>query len=252
MAMGTIGSLAEFNPDSEKIETYLERVQLFFNANGVEEAKQVAVLLTVIGSNTYKLLSSLLAPTKPWEKSFTELAQTLRHHFEPQPLVIAERFHFHRCNQASGESISEYVAELRRLATHCDFGNYLEEALRDCLICGIRHENTQKRLLSEANLTLSKAIEITCNIEVMETQATQLKGTSSVPVMNVRPTTRNQSRDTTAQHASCTCCGGRNHRAKDCLFKDARCHKCNKLGHLAKVCRSKRPTVTTPLGRHPP
>ena len=143
MATTTIGTLTEFKPESEKIEAYLERVQLFFDANTIKEDKQVAVLLTVIGSSTYALLTSLLAPCKPREKSFAELAKTLRRHFDPKPLVIAERFHFHRRNQASGESISEYVAELRRLATHCEFGDYLQQALRDRFVCGIRHENTQ-------------------------------------------------------------------------------------------------------------
>ena len=131
MATTTIGTLTEFKPESEKIEAYLERVQLFFDANTIEEDKQVAVLLTVIGSSTYALLTSLLAPCKPREKSFAELSETLRSHFDPKPLMIAERFHFHRRNQASGESISEYVAELRRLATHCEFGDYLQQALRD-------------------------------------------------------------------------------------------------------------------------
>ena len=98
MATTTIGILTEFKPESEKIEAYLERVQLFFDANTIKEDKQVAVLLTVIGSSTYALLTSLLSPYKPHEKSFAELAETLRRHFDPKPLVIAERFHFHRHN----------------------------------------------------------------------------------------------------------------------------------------------------------
>ena len=115
MATGTIGSLTEFKPDSEKIEAYLEHVQLFFAANGIaaNDNKKVPVLLTVIGSPTYALLSSLLAPEKPGDKSFNVLKETLLRHFDPKPLVIAERFHFHRHNQASSESISEYVAELK-------------------------------------------------------------------------------------------------------------------------------------------
>ena len=84
-----------------------------------------------------------------------QLADVLRCHFNPKPLVIAERFHFHRHEQTSGESINDYVAELRRLATHCDFGDYLQQALRDHLICEIHHENAQQRLLLEADLSLS-------------------------------------------------------------------------------------------------
>ena len=97
MATGTIGSLTEFKPDSEKIEACLERVQLFFAANGIAangiaDNKKVPVLLTVIGSPTYALLSSLLAPEKPGDKSFNVLKETLLRHFDPKPLVIAERF----------------------------------------------------------------------------------------------------------------------------------------------------------------
>ena len=112
-------------------------MQQFFDANGIKDDKQIVVLLTVIGSSTYILLSSLIAPRKPGEKCFTGLSETLHRHFDPKPLVITERFHFHRRNQASGESISEYVAEPRRLETQCKFGNYLEQALRDHFICGL-------------------------------------------------------------------------------------------------------------------
>ena len=129
MAINTIGTLTEFKPKSEKTEAYLERVQLCFDANRIKEYNQVADFLTVIGSSIYALLSSLLAPRKPYEKSFAELSKSLRCHFEPKPLVIAERFHFHRCNQVSHENISENVAELRQLVTHCKFSDCLQQAL---------------------------------------------------------------------------------------------------------------------------
>ena len=61
-------------------------------------------------------------------------------------MVIAERFHFHHRNQHSGESIAEYVTELRKLALHCEFKDYLDQALRDRLVCGLLSESTQKKL----------------------------------------------------------------------------------------------------------
>ena len=88
----------------------------------------MAVLLIVIGSIIYALLSNLVAPSKPKEKNFSKFSEVLQRHFDPNPLVIAERFHFHRRDHAPGKSISNYLAELRRLATHCDFGEYPEQA----------------------------------------------------------------------------------------------------------------------------
>ena len=121
-SMATIRHLEPFRPKSECISAYLERVQLFFAANDVPQAKQVLGLLSAIRGKVYDLLSDLLAPEKPAEKSFDELKAILKAHYEPKPLVIAERFTFHRRNQHAGETVAEYVAELRCLATHCEFG----------------------------------------------------------------------------------------------------------------------------------
>jgi len=81
-------------------------------ANSIADEKKVAVPLSVIEAKIYTLLRDLLAPTKPQDKSFDELVTTLTTHFEPKPIVITETFHFRRCNQTSGDSVAEYVAEL--------------------------------------------------------------------------------------------------------------------------------------------
>ena len=104
----------------------------------------------------------------PQEKSFADLVETLKRHFEPKPVVIAERFHFHRRSQAVGESIADYLAELRRLSTHCAFGDYLDEALRDRLVCGLHSESIQRKLLAEVDLTLKRAVELAQGMEVLQ------------------------------------------------------------------------------------
>ena len=83
--------------------------------------KKVPIFLTSVGSETYGTLRNLLAPTNPKDKSFADIVAALKGHFEPKPLIIAERFHFHRRNQTSGEPIATYVAELCRLASKCEF-----------------------------------------------------------------------------------------------------------------------------------
>ena len=70
--------------------------------------------------------------------------------------MIAERFRFHKRDQKDGELILVYVAELRKLSEHCDFKANLNDALRDRLVCRIKHGNIQKKLLSESDLTLQK------------------------------------------------------------------------------------------------
>ena len=150
---------------------------MFLVANSIEADKKVPVLLSVIGGKTYALLGSLLAPEKPKDKTFEQLSDVLQKHFEPKPVVIVQRFHFHRRNQALGETVAENVAELRRLATHCKFEGYLEEALRDRLVCGLKNEGVQKRLLTYWDLTLVKAIEVAQSMEAAERDTQEMKST---------------------------------------------------------------------------
>ena len=57
--MATHGSMEAFNPQAEDWTIYAERLQHYLVANGVEDAdKKRAILLTVCGAPTYKLLRS--------------------------------------------------------------------------------------------------------------------------------------------------------------------------------------------------
>ena len=52
----------------------------------MEEAKQVATILSVIGGKTY----ALLAPDKPTSKSLKQLKKTLQTYFESKPVDIVK------------------------------------------------------------------------------------------------------------------------------------------------------------------
>ena len=54
--------------------------------------------------------------------------------------MITEHYQFDSRDLAAGESIGDYVAELRRLTAHCQFEattDYLEEALQHHSVCGL-------------------------------------------------------------------------------------------------------------------
>jgi len=157
--MTAIGKMESLDETQEKWETYAERVEQFFVANNIDEDRQVPTLLSLIGSKTYTLLRDLLSPDKPATKSFQEIVTILQQHLSPKPLEMAERFRFYKRNQREGETVLAYVAELKKLATHCNFFANLNEALRDRLVCGLQNMQIQRRLLSEANLKYSKAME---------------------------------------------------------------------------------------------
>ena len=124
--MAAFGQVQEFRPESESFAVYVESVQLFFTANDIPGRKKTPVFLSVVGGSTYGMLRNLVAPASPKDKSFEEIVEVLKAHFEPKPIVIVERYHFHQREQAPGESVTVYVAELSRLASTCAFDKYLD------------------------------------------------------------------------------------------------------------------------------
>ena len=84
----------------------------------ITEAKKVmGTFLTAVGVKTYELLKDIVAPAKPSELKFEEVVEHLNKHYDPKPLVIAERFKFHKRNQQVDKSITEYCAVLQKHAS---------------------------------------------------------------------------------------------------------------------------------------
>ena len=171
-------------------------------------------MLSINGGHTYALLSDLLAPEKPSSKSVEQLTQVLVKHYNPKPVVIAERFQFYRRNQAPTETVAEYEAELRRLATHCAFGDYLSAAIRDRIVCGLRNEHIQKRLLAETELMLTKIMEIAQSMEAADQNVQKLKGNE----LNLRV-----SEISLGTQKSCYRCGSAQHKPRACPYREAEC-----------------------------
>ena len=53
-----------------------------------------------------------------------------------------------------------YAADLKKLATHCNFGANRNEALRDKFVCVLQNVQIQTGFLSETKLKSFKALEI--------------------------------------------------------------------------------------------
>ncbi|XP_071944698.1 uncharacterized protein [Antedon mediterranea] len=175
-----IGKVEEFDSSLEAWDSYTERLDQYFVANKVDDDRKVPALLALIGPKTYTLLKNLCSPEKPATLSYADLITKLTTHLCPKPSEIAERFRFYKREQHSGESIASYIAELRRLAIHCNFGNTLTSTLRDIFVCGLRQENIQKRLLAVHDLKLDDAIKTAVAMETASRDATEFQKTRTL------------------------------------------------------------------------
>ena len=138
---GLFGDIAEFNKSSDDWESYHERLEFYFAANEVDDdGKKKAILLSSVGSDTYKLVRNLVSPSSPKDKTYDELTAVLKNHFSPAPSITLQRYKFNSAVRKSGQSVSEFIAYLLQLSKDCDFGDKLNDMLRDRLVCGIQDD----------------------------------------------------------------------------------------------------------------
>ncbi|XP_030850652.1 uncharacterized protein K02A2.6-like [Strongylocentrotus purpuratus] len=226
----TTGRAESYNPDIEQYESYRERMDYYFVANDIsDERKKVAVILSVMGAKEYRLLKSVVAPQKVSELTLKEVDEALKEHYNPKPPVMLERYKFYQRNQRADENIATYYAELKKMAETCDFSTFRKEALRDRFVCGLAEESVQRRLLSEDDITIEKAVKLATSMEAAS------KGTAALKTLEQKSST-----STTVNYGEieCYCCGKKGHTKKQCRYRELSCDNCHRKGHLKQVCKN--------------
>ena len=236
--------MTEFNINGkETFSNWKDRLGMYFLANSVTEAeRKKAVFLTVCGAEMYQLISSLVSPSLPINKTYDEMVTILLNHLNPKPNIIVERYKFNGRMRKSGESVASYIAELRRLSHTCDYHDTANDMIRDRLVFGIGDIGIQRKLLGELGLTLEKATTIAVGMETASREAATMSGHAQEvhEVDQDRGGARDQDRGGKSTFSKCFRCGDSRHRPNNCLFKDKDCFNCKQKGHISKVCTRKK------------
>ncbi|CAG2214138.1 unnamed protein product [Mytilus edulis] len=112
-----------------------------------------------------------------WKDKCAELEW--KDHRDPVPSEIIQRFKFNSRTRHSDESVRTFIAALRSLTEHCNYGDTLNAMLRDRLVVGIKSDRIQRRLLAEPNLTFEKALEIATAMETAEKNAQDIQASGT-------------------------------------------------------------------------
>ena len=127
--------------------------------------------------------------------------------------------------------MATYLAELRRLASTCEFHEFLNEALCDRLVCGLQEEGMQQRLLAKPK----RALELSEGIEAAQKDSKEIQSTENdLGAMNHVGQTKNNT-------VSCRCLGI-GYMQAECKYRSAKCNKCYHTRYLARACKRK-PTL---------
>ena len=228
---GLFGRDGEFIAERETFNAHVQRMKMFFTANNIVETtdegstqanrvvaeRKRAIFLTEVGAEVYSTLSNLLTPTKPKDTPFVDIVRVLQKHYNrSKPLEIAQSFHFGTRNQKSGESVGDYVLALKRLAVHCNYGEFLDRTLRDRFVCGLRNPNIQNKLLNTEDRTFEKACRIAKAMEMAERNTQEFHPTTSESPQVSQLTAQDDKNTNQEQFFRC---GGNNHSGQSCKLQ---------------------------------
>ena len=191
MAQNTYGKLSEFNLNStgQGWTEYCEQIEYYFSANAITDGKQKkAILLASVGNDTFKLIRNLFGQEdlKAETTTLENICKRVKDHLSSKPNYIFARSDFFDCARKSGQSIADFLVELRKLSEHCQFTNF-NEMLRDKLVNGLKDVQTKRRFfeIKEDKLTLEKAEQIALAVEKANLKATLLNPEPTQPLDTV-------------------------------------------------------------------
>ncbi|XP_053692318.1 uncharacterized protein LOC128740776 [Sabethes cyaneus] len=246
--MKLIGNLENFVPSTD-FDDYLERAENFFELNDIKDNTfKRKLIVHYIGLPAMKKLQQLLYPQTHKEVTYEKVIEKLKTYFSPKKNRIAQSVEFFKRNQNEFEKVADFAVELQALSKHCEFGQFLDNALRDKFIAGLWNAKIQGELLNSTDdTTFEKAVTVAKNLEQIEADMMKMKTRQEYTNrINAGQYTRRGRSKTRGQEECQRNYGSSARRSQSRKNmnrrgrKEITCYACGKKGHFARNCWGKR------------
>uniref|UniRef100_A0A0K0FRB1 RNA-directed DNA polymerase n=1 Tax=Strongyloides venezuelensis TaxID=75913 RepID=A0A0K0FRB1_STRVS len=228
MATGKlVQSIGEFNASQERIDDWLERLDVALLMAGItDETQQRLVLIRDMGPKAFAEVKSKLEPMKLRDTPLAKLVEILMDLYgKKKEGILVSRLELTNLKQKADEDARQFSSRLSALARECDlesWGPGRDGFLYTVFVNGLRDDGAKKFIIAskEERISLEKAVELCRGYEAanpMQSNIVEYIGSNGM---------------------KCQCCGRNGHSKEKCRMKDASCRKCGRKGHLQCVCRS--------------
>ena len=168
----TLGFIEHFSFKPEEWPQWIKRFGRYRNATNLDQQtdkKQVSFLIISMGINAEDVLLAA-GITDEDEKSYQTVVNKLNQYFLPKTNVVYERACFNLRIQKPGESVSDFITDVHKLASSCDYGQLRESLIRDRIIVGITDKKLSEQLQLISEITLEDTIKRVKQNETIKTQ----------------------------------------------------------------------------------
>lgn len=251
------------------------RFKVYLRARALDDAsgkRQVNLLLHLLGDEGIKLYNTFEfraaraaqgdnpAVVAEDREDLEVVLQKFDNHYGHKKYRALKRQAFLNRKQNDGESIMDFVADIKDKVKDCDYGDAQESVLIDKIINGVQDTHVQMRLLDleDSELTLEQVIRICRSSELTQEQITKNPKDGATANVNMvgrgqrpmrgrggrsrsrgfRGRSRGRGRQWNNDYGSICFKCERNHNGNECQAANRYCGVCGQIGHFARsrVC----------------
>lgn len=240
-------NIRPFDPDTEPWEYYLPYFELELRVARIRtEDDKRDLLLTKVGSQTFKFLVDHFRPAGVSDQSYGVLIRVINDYYVRENSVTTNRVAFILRKRAEDEDVGRFINALRALAGKCEYGQSLSERVRDQLIVGINNEKWQYEFLRAFpgnNHTLAQVEALARQLEQGQkeqqrlVELTETRGVANVRQGSKKEALRGEQKFILVRGRDCFKCGKKLHKSDEkCPAEGGNCRLCGRRNHFARVC----------------
>jgi hypothetical protein len=205
---------------------------------------KTSILLTCIGPKGREIYETFSFPQEGDKLKLKIVLEKFGEYCNPRRNITILRHQFFTHKQVEGQSFNDFVTDLKKRASECEFGTLIDSLTKDMIVCGVADHALRERLLCDADLTLAKATEAGIAAEETKRHTKELEKHQS-DVHQVRHQKENRIKESkkTPQPSDdmrkkCKFCNG-SHLRGVCPAYGKGCRNCNRRNHFAVCCSQK-------------
>ena len=224
----------------QELELYLTATE----AEGKPEKVKSSILLTCIGPKGREIYNTFEFTDATDKMKMSKVIEQFDQYCTPRQNLTYLRHKFLTYRQKEGQAFDEFVTQLRKLSSECEFGTLCASLIKDIIVIGIIDNRLRERMLRDSALTLERAInmgqsseETSKHIKELQPEESRINIVKKRAYTDTRTPRRNNPQGETNMINQCMYCGGKHNRGS-CPAYSQQCRKCGKKGHFASCCKS--------------